>query len=253
MIKIGWQKDGIYLFDYLNETVVSMEMIENGILINFDKKSDNGNDEIKITFDSKNNYYSEFDKFFNKIFNKYEKEKLITDDNFCDISLDNKKVNYVSLYHTTNDENFCTQKAICLRKNDDCIDYQFILETDEKQVLIERNDELGLYKIYMELISEIQKAPNYRYEKEKKDFEFYLNNKLAYYNSEIKNNYDLIDAFIFSLYYRELDQNPSKEEIKESLDLIKYLVSENQKLNIERQKLYENMLNEEKNNKVKFK
>ena len=32
MIKIGWQKDRIYLFDYLNETVVSMEMIENGIV-----------------------------------------------------------------------------------------------------------------------------------------------------------------------------------------------------------------------------
>jgi len=251
MIKIGWKNDGIYLFDYSNETVVSLEIEENGILITFDKKFDNDNNDIKITVGRKNKYYNEFDKFFNKMFAKYEKEKLIIDDRFCAISLEDRRVNFVSLYHGVKNGQLCNQKAICLQKNNGCIDYKFILEeTNKRQVLIEVGDELGLYEIYMEFISDLQKTTNCKYEKEKDDFEFYINNKLSYYNNEIKNNYDLINAFVFSLYYRELEENPFKEELRSSLDLIKHLIAENQKLNIERQKLYDQMLNSERKSPI---
>lgn len=248
MIKIGWEKDEIGLFDYTNKTIVSFKIEDEVILINFDKENNEENEELEIIIKYNDKGYDEISNLFNDVFSMYEKKKIITDEKFCTTSLNERIVNYISLQHGTDNKLLQGSVFIYIQRNKKLIEYKLISKDKEKtQVIIDKKDNPELFEIYTKFISKVQKQ--YNNEQENSVLET-CSSKLFDYNIKINQNNALLDEFVLALYCRELDNNPTKEEIRESLDLIKYMISENQRLNNERQELYDGMLNKVENKSV---
>lgn len=206
MIKIGWKEIGITIFDYRNEVAVDFRICADKLMIIYDKKTNMSYDDIstQISVDRNNIYYKEFINLYEQLASKIE------------ISNENK------IHHFSTENN---ESSIRISKEDDLINFQFLGSKD--YIFIDKNlDKFGIFDIYRDFILNILKYNLNKYDCENKKFISYINNREYYYGMMIDKKYDEVEALMYLLYYRQLNNKFSINNLRRDINEIEKIIDE---------------------------